>query len=80
MKNKKYNKCIECGYISTDKNIGDFICKKCKEKENKHWNKWFIFLAIISGLVYLSLFEVQAVSLMIGFCLGFLINLKMEKK
>ena len=79
LNNDKMTKCVECKYKTKDKNIGVFQCKKCVEDMKKPIDKWFILISLFAGIFFISFYELSTISLIIGICLGLLIQLNFRR-
>jgi hypothetical protein len=78
---KELNKCIECRYITSDNNIGDFVCKKCLKKLEKpiQWKIWMVCI-FGSVIVLMILWFEYVTTFIMGFLLGLLIKLLIPQK
>lgn len=79
--NKKV-KCNECKYKTNDKNIGNFLCKKCSKEIGKPIKWWVILLTGVIGCIFYNYYEVSMISFTLGLCIGaiLILSIRTENK
>lgn len=78
MNKKEKNKCVECGYITTDRMVGNFICKDCLKNIKKPTPIWLILIMGIGIMITLHYYEAQTINFLLGLCVGALLVLSIR--